>query len=276
MRRLIQSLSAIAMNSFVFLNPREGVTLYQGKLKSVCVPILNCYSCPLAWGSCPIGTVQQSLKMMRIPYFVFGFFAFIGAFVGRWSCGNICPFGFLQEMLYKIKTAKIRIKRIFRLNKYLVLLLTLSLPLLIHQPVFCKFLCPAGTIEASIAQIAMNPALLQSIGIIFYLKALLAIMFVAGSITMKRFFCVLFCPIGAIYGLFNRISLLQIKYDEKKCVRCGLCNRVCPMDINIYENQTDYDCIRCFECVNVCPYNALKKSTLFSKTATQEKDSSPI
>ncbi|MGE3062472.1 MAG: 4Fe-4S binding protein [bacterium] len=274
MRRLIQYLSAFLMNSFFFINPKNGTTLYQGKLKSVCVPILNCYSCPLAWGSCPIGSAQQSLKMMRIPYFVLGFFTAIGTLVGRYPCGNFCPFGLLQELLYKIKSVKIRIKRVFRLNKFIVLGLTLSLPLLIHQPVFCKFLCPAGTLEASIAQIIMNPALLQSIGLIFYLKAAFAILFVAGSITMKRFFCVIFCPIGAIYGLFNKVSLLQIKYDESKCTKCGMCNRVCPMDINIYENQTDYDCIRCFECVNVCPYKALKKSTIFSTPSHQENHSS--
>ena len=273
MRRLIQTLSAIVMNSFVFLNPKEGITLYQGKLKSVCVPILNCYSCPLAWGSCPIGAAQQTLKMMKIPYFVIGFFAFIGAFIGRYACGNFCPFGFLQEMLYKIKTKKIRIKRVFRLTKFAVLALTLSLPLLVHQPVFCKFLCPAGTLEASIAQIAMTPSLLQSIGFIFYLKALLAVAFIAGSISMKRFFCSTLCPIGAIYGLFNKISLLQIKYDESKCTKCGVCNHVCPMDINIYENTADYDCIRCFECVNKCPYNALSKGTLFSSPSSQEKNS---
>lgn len=276
MRRIIQSLSALLMNSFFFLKPSEGVTLYQGKLKSVCVPILNCYSCPLAWGSCPIGSVQQTLKLMKVPYFVFGFFSAIGAFVGRWACGNLCPFGFIQEMLYKIKTVKIRIRRIFRLNKYVVLALTLSLPLILHEPVFCKYLCPAGTVEASIAQIAMNPLLLQTVGFIFFLKAAIAVVFVAGSIAMKRFFCVLFCPIGALYGLFNRISLLQIKYDESRCVKCGICNRVCPMDINIYENQTDYDCIRCFECVDKCPYGALKKSTLFTSPASQEKSSSRI
>jgi len=261
------------MNSFFFLNPKEGITLYQGKLKSVCVPILNCYSCPLSWGSCPIGVVQQSLKIMKIPYFVFGFFGIIGTLVGRYPCGNLCPFGLLQEMLYKVKTTKIRIKRILRLNKYLILSLTFLLPVLIHQPVFCKYLCPAGTIEASIAQIIMNPALLQLVGIIFYIKFLFALLFIAGSMTMKRFFCVLFCPIGAIYGLFNKISLLQIKYDKSKCTKCGICSAVCPMDINIYENTTDYDCIRCFECINKCPSGALSKGILFNFPSSQEKHS---
>lgn len=273
MRRIIQFVSAFIMNSFLFLNPKEGITLYQGKLKSVCVPILNCYSCPLAWGSCPIGAAQQTLKMMRIPYFIFGFFGIIGAFIGRYGCGNLCPFGLLQEYLFKIKTKKLRIKRVFRLTKFIFLALTLLMPILIHQPFFCKYVCPAGTIEASIAQIVMNPSLIQLLGFYFYLKVFFVILFFAGAITIKRFFCVVFCPIGAIYGLFNKISLLQIKLDKSKCTKCGTCNAVCPMDINIYENTADYDCIRCFECVNKCPFNALSKGTILNSPSSREKSS---
>lgn len=264
-RRLIQIFSFILFNPYIFLNPKAGKVLYQGKIKSLCVPILNCYSCPLAVGSCPIGALQQTLKLNQIPVLILGFFGTIGLFIGRYPCGNFCPFGFLQELLYKIKFFKFRIKRIFRYTKYIILILSFLVPIFYKEVFFCKFICPAGTIEASLPQIIFNPALLANISWVFYLKISIAILFLFLSITTKRFFCSVLCPIGAIYGLFNKISLLQIKYDQKKCTKCGICQHVCPMDINIYENTTDIDCIRCFNCVNSCPSSALKVSNIFKE-----------
>ncbi|MEO0237156.1 MAG: 4Fe-4S binding protein [candidate division WOR-3 bacterium] len=264
-RRIIQIVSFIIFNPYILLNPKTGKVLYQGKLKSLCVPILNCYSCPLAVGSCPLGALQQTIKISQIPYLLLGFFGTIGIFIGRYPCGNFCPFGFLQELLYRIKSFKFRVKRPFRYIKYIFLILSFLIPFLYKEPFFCKFICPAGTIEASLPQIIFNPALLSNISWIFYLKIFFGISFIFSSITTKRFFCSTVCPIGAIYGLLNRISLLQIKYDKEKCTKCGVCNAVCPMDINIYENPHDIDCIRCFECVNRCPYGALKVSNNFKK-----------
>ncbi len=163
-------------------------------------------------------------------------------------------------MIYKLKTVKFHLPQFSRYIKYGVLILTVSLPFLIHQPVFCKYVCPAGTIEASIWQVLMNPALIMSIGFFFTLKYMMLFIFIIGSMTYKRFFCVTLCPIGAIYGLFNKISLLRMYIDKDKCTECGNCRLNCPMDISIYENTQNVDCIRCFECIKACPHQAVSKS----------------
>ena len=105
-RRIIQILSAIATDGYIqgFLNS----TIYQGKTKVVCVPGLNCYSCPGALGACPIGSLQGSLgrKQQHYSLYVLGFLFGFGILFGRFICGFLCPFGFLQELIYKMKTKK--------------------------------------------------------------------------------------------------------------------------------------------------------------------------
>ncbi len=273
-RKFVQIISAILFNSYLGVNPSKSQFLYQGNLKKVCVPILNCYSCPLAWGSCPIGSMQQSLKIGIIPFFTLGFFGIIGLFSGRFVCGWLCPFGFLQEMLYKIKTYKMRLPSFSRYIKYIVLALTFIIPIFFHEPFFCKFICPAGTVEASIWQLLMQPMLIDSIGFFFSLKYLFLFIFISGSITFKRFFCVTLCPIGAIYGLFNKISLLKLKVDKEKCTECDNCRLNCPMDISIFKNESHFDCIRCMKCIKSCPQYAVTSNVKIFKpmknNSTQE------
>ena len=79
-------------------------TIYKGELKRVCVPGLNCYSCPGALGSCPIGSLQAVLgdRDHWFSFYAVGFLLFIGALLGRFVCGWLCPFGLVQDLLHKI------------------------------------------------------------------------------------------------------------------------------------------------------------------------------
>ena len=129
--------------------------IYEGNLKSVCVPGLNCYSCPGAAGSCPIGSLQNALSAnkFRFPYYVLGLLIFFGAVLGRLVCGFLCPFGLLQDLLHKIPFPK-KIKtfkgdKFLRELKYAVLIvMVIILPLFVKlTPVFCKYLCPSGTVS---------------------------------------------------------------------------------------------------------------------------------
>ena len=110
-RRLIQLCAALIYN----LNLRgfAEVSIYKGKRKGLCVPGLNCYSCPGAIGSCPLGTLQNSLAAMdrKLPFYILGTLLLFGVTLGRTICGFLCPFGFLQELLYKIPLPKIKKNR---------------------------------------------------------------------------------------------------------------------------------------------------------------------
>lgn len=237
-------------------------TIYQGSMKSICVPILNCYACPLARTSCPIGILQHFIVTKSFPFYVIGVFGTVGIFLGRWTCGWLCPFGFLQDLLHKIKSKKLRMKRQITISKYIVLVvLVIVIPFITLESWFCK-LCPQGTLEGGIpialgflgeelkSQTLSSP--------LFYLKAGILIAIVVSSIFIKRFFCRIICPMGAILGLFNRISLLNLKINELTCDGCGRCRKICPVDINIYEDPNSPECIRCMECVKVCKQDAIK------------------
>ena len=105
--------------------------LYQGAGKTVCVPGLNCYSCPAASGACPIGAFQAVVGSSKFSfsYYITGFLILLGVLLGRFICGFLCPFGWFQELLHKIPTKKLSTKKLKPLTylKYAVLLVMVVL-----------------------------------------------------------------------------------------------------------------------------------------------------
>ena len=154
-RTLIQTITTIATNSYIkgFL---EG-NIYRGETKRFCVPGLNCYSCPGALGACPIGSLQAVIGSIeyQLSYYVLGIIIFFGILLGRFVCGWLCPFGFIQELINKIPSKKIKIsgKNPLRYLKYGILIIfVILLPMMavnefgFGSPFFCKYICPAGTL----------------------------------------------------------------------------------------------------------------------------------
>ena len=105
-RHLVQLIATFMTNPHVS-NFTDG-TIHKGKSKSFCSPGLNCYSCPAAGAACPIGALQsvENGNKYHISYYVMGFLLITGAFLGRFVCGFLCPFGFFQDLLYKIRVKK--------------------------------------------------------------------------------------------------------------------------------------------------------------------------
>ncbi len=259
-RRWIQLYSALLFNA----NIKGFVTgqIYRGPTKNICVPSLNCYSCPGAVGACPLGSLQNALieSKTRTPAYIFGTIILFGLLLGRTICGFLCPVGLFQELIYKIKTPKVKkskITRAFSYLKYVLLvLLVVILPIAFAVPGFCEFICPAGTLEGGVGLLS-NPAnegTLGMLGPLFSWKFTLLVALIIASIFIYRIFCRFLCPLGAIYGFFCRIALLGIKLDKDKCTDCGLCIGVCQMDI---KHVGDHECIHCGKCIEVCPVKAI-------------------
>ena len=258
----IQALAALLQNANLkgFFTEK----IYQGPLKSVCVPGLNCYSCPGAVGACPIGSLQSFLSglRVRIPYYIVGLLLFFGAVLGRAVCGFLCPFGFLQELLNKIpgvpKRDHFRLDRPLRRLKYVVLvLLVVVLPLLYPlTPFFCKYLCPSGTL-AGILLAARDSMVRAQLGGIFLWKLFVLLWVVAACLVIYRPFCKYLCPLGAIYGLFNRFALYRTHLDTDKCIHCGACAAACRMCVDPSKTPNSAECIRCGDCARACPADAL-------------------
>ena len=239
--------------------------LYKGELKNICSPGLNCYSCPAAIFSCPLGALQTIFGSIRFnfSFYVIGFLLMTGLLLGRAICGFLCPFGLFQELLYKIKSPKFNLWRSLIYIKYLILLLfVIAIPLTskLGEPAFCEYICPAGTFETAIPMLATHSEYRSVIGELFVLKLILLMFTIIGSIIVYRFFCKLICPLGAIYGLMNRISIYRMNVDNNLCINCGRCQKVCKMNINPVAESNSIECIRCGDCQQICPKNAINLS----------------
>lgn len=267
-RRIIQLLSLIATNSYVqgFLKS----TIYKGDTKVVCVPGLNCYSCPGARGACPIGAMQAVIgsRKYSISFYVLGILMAFGIVLGRAICGFLCPFGFLQDMLYKIKIKKFSVPKKLdsklRYLKYIILIfMVFLLPMFlvnkygIAPPYFCQYICPAGTLEGGIPLIIGNESLRQMLGWLFSWKMFLLIITIYTSMIIYRPFCKYICPLGAIYALFNKYSFYQINIDTNKCTGCRICEKACKMNVPVLKNPNHFECIRCGDCKKACPTGAI-------------------
>lgn len=267
-RTFVQALFAFTTNAHVqgFLVGK----IYKGKIKNVCVPGLNCYSCPGAIGACPIGAMQAVEGSTRygISMYVLGFLVFVGIMLGRFVCGWLCPFGWIQELLHRIPGRKVKVpkkvNRVLKWLKYTILLIfVILLPILtvdqfgLATPYFCKYICPAGTLEGGIPLLLMNKSLRSAIGFLFTWKVGILVAVIAASILVFRPFCRYLCPLGAFYSLFNPVSFYRYKVDQSKCTQCGKCARICKMDICTYQTPNAMECIRCGECIKACPTKAI-------------------
>lgn len=267
-RTAVQILFAALSNGYAAGFARG--TIYKGPGKFVCVPGLNCYSCPGALGSCPIGAFQAVLssRNYRFAFYVVGFLMVVGALLGRLVCGWLCPFGLVQDLLHKIpfpkKIRKVPGDRWLRWIKYVLLVgFVIVLPLTVvdvvgqGQPWFCKYICPSGTLLGGLPLIAANPALRDALGWLFTWKAAILVVLVLLSVVIYRPFCRYLCPLGAIYGLFNPIAVYRLKVEEDKCVRCGKCQSACKLNLAVYKTPNHAECIRCGDCMRACPTGAV-------------------
>lgn len=272
-RKIVQAGWGILSNGYIigFIKGR----IYRGPLKNFCVPGMNCYSCPGALGSCPIGAMQSVLdgRKRTFPFYVIGYLSIIGLMVGRFICGWLCLFGLLEELLYKIPTPKLKLPekldKVLRYLKYLILLIfVFAFPFFcrseygVGEPFFCKFICPVGTLEGGIPLVLLNEGMRSAVGFLFKWKFVGLIMCLLTSVFIYRPFCKYICPLGAFYSLFQRVSFLRMSYDTNKCINCGACARKCKMNVDPVRNPNSIECIRCGECVKGCPQGALTFSSI--------------
>lgn len=269
MRHTVQILFTAITNGYV-LGFSQG-KIYRGTSKRVCVPGLNCYSCPGAIGSCPIGSLQAVLnsKNYQVSFYVLGFLMIFGALLGRFVCGWLCPFGLVQDLLYKLpfvkKIKQVPFDRCLRKLKYVILVVfVIALPLLAVGesgygiPWFCKLLCPSGTLFGGIPLLVKNPELRQAAGVLFSWKMGVLLFLLLLSSLIYRPFCKYLCPLGAIYGMFNRFSLYHYEIDTAACTHCKKCEAVCPMSVNVTAQPNSSECIRCGKCQAACPTKAIR------------------
>ena len=92
------------------------------------------------------------------------------------------------------------------------------------------------------------------LNILFTRKFIIMVAIFAACVFIYRAFCRFICPLGAIYGLFSRLSLLGVKVEAEKCTHCGRCVAHCRVDVR---HVGDHECIHCGACIDVCPTKAI-------------------
>ena len=269
LRLIVQVCFAALSNGYVqgFVEGR----IFTGPTKAICMPGLNCYSCPGALGACPLGSLQATLgsRQYRFAFYVVGFLMIVGALAGRLVCGWLCPFGLIQDLLYKIPFVKkwktLPADNVLKWLKYVLLaVLVILLPLFAvdivgqGKPWFCAYVCPAGTLEAGLPLVLLDKGLRAVVGWLYAWKVFILIGILLLSVLVYRPFCRYLCPLGAIYGLFNPVSLYRYTVDKKACTQCGACQKACKFNIRVYENPNSIDCIRCGDCKRACPHSAIQ------------------
>lgn len=262
-RRIVQTLSIFALNPVFF------------QLKGLCVPVMNCWSCPAAAYACPIGAIGYYLAAGFIPFLALGIMIATGILVGRLLCGWVCPFGFIQELLHKIPTKKFEPPKFTYLFKYFILVFFVFMVASFWRSTevkayFCSW-CPAGMLEAAVpvktyealgGDITTHPGEenepqaegteVKRPTVMTFLKSIkfwILIAVLLGAVFMNRFFCRVICPIGAMLGIFNKISFLNLKIGRGKCEGCSSCAQKCTMDPDLKPAENSPECIRCYDCL---------------------------
>ncbi len=230
-------------------------------------PFMNCQSCELATGACPLGTFQMALLNKQIPFLVIGQIILVGVLTGRTVCGWVCPYGFLSDIFNKLPGKRVRVKKVFNNIKYIYLAVFLVSAIAYFfrdkstTLFYCSFLCPVG-FYYGILEYGLTTGLPDVISQFPFIHILLAyhlgfaLTIIIGSIKLGgRFFCKYACPLGTLYGLFSKISLLQVRLNNNRCTNCMACIQVCPMKIDVRDQRfkNKSDCINCGRCVKVCP-----------------------
>ena len=238
------------------------------RMHTVCGPVFHCYACPLALFGCPIGVIAQFSALHLFPYFAVGLLIAFGVMIGSLVCGWMCPFGLLQDVAAKVPAPRFKIPRWMGHFRYVVLIGTvLAVPYFFGEghPLFICRICPAGGLEKALPDVVSAAVAGDVIPWPNALKITIIVVFVAAIFFTIRPWCRILCPLGAIFGFFNRFSLFTLDLKEHQCTQCGRCRTLCRYGVQPDKTPNADHCIRCLECTR-CGPGALKPATLLDET----------
>lgn len=237
------------------------------RLHNMCAPVFHCHACPLSTFACPIGIIAQFSALHIFPFIAIGILIVAGILFGSLVCGWVCPFGFLQDLIGKIPTPKFDLPKWTSSLRYVVLIGTvLAVPYFFGEghPLFICRVCPAGALESAVPNIAGQALAGQKIAWPNAVKLTILGLFLIGIFFVKRPWCRILCPLGAIFSLFNRVSAFFLRFNADECTNCEQCHKLCEYGIEPERSPNDFRCVRCLECIR-CGPQALTFGSIFEQ-----------
>lgn len=189
-------------------------------------------------------------------------------------CGWICPFGTVEEFIGKIgrKIFKkrynnfipLKLDRLLRYLRYVILILVVVNTAISGKLLFSNFDPYFALFKIWSSEVTRLSLLALALTLI-------------GSLFVERPWCKYLCPFGALLGIFNFFRIVKLKRNEKTCINCKICDRVCPMNIDISTSKviSDHQCISCLLCTDeiACPVsNSLSFSVLERKNSKENSE----
>jgi len=245
------------------------------RMHTMCSPVFHCYACPLATFACPIGIIAQFGALHVFPFIAVGLLIAVGALFGTLICGWVCPFGFLQDLTAKVPTPKFDLPKFTGYFRYVVLIVTvLAVPYFFGEehPLFVCRVCPAGALEAAVPTMIGQTINGEVVVWPNAIKLTILILFLIAIFFIKRPWCRVLCPLGAIFSLFNRVSAFFLRFNADKCTHCERCHKLCEYGIEPEKTPNDLQCIRCLECTKCSP-DALNLGNIFEYS--KDRDVAP-
>jgi len=245
------------------------------RLHTMCAPVFHCYACPLSTFACPIGIIAQFSALHFFPLIAVGLLVTVGALFGSLVCGWVCPFGFLQDLAAKVPTRRFDLPKIAGHMRYVMLIGTvLAIPYFFGEghPLFVCRICPAGALEAAVPNMIGQVIAGSEVVWPNAVKLTILALFLIAIFFMRRPWCRLLCPLGAIFTLFNRFSAFFLHFDTEECTHCERCHKLCKFGIEPEKAPNDLRCVRCLECTRCSP-EALSLGSIFENTDSKAERS---
>jgi polyferredoxin len=174
-----------------------------------------------------------------------GILLFIILISGRKLCGKFCPYGLLQDLIYKIRFP-VKIRN-FSGDKYL------------------RYL------KCGLVFLPFFNNVYENIKLPLFANIMIFVFVILITIIISRPMCKYLCPFGIILAIGNKIPSKKYEVKHEKCTECGLCVKKCKMDIIPYKQINNIECIYCETCLKICPCKAIYKKPRLPSVANGQK-----
>ncbi len=207
---------------------------------------------PLEWALITLSTKTVIVSLL-VPALIVVLIIFL---FGRFFCGWICPMGILLDYSHKLTVEKNKRFGALRKNreKYIVLLIVLAASLIFNFTIPYLY-SPPGIVYRILIYYTLRGVIGADLAILLFLLILDVF-----ATRYGRTWCNTLCPLGTIISIFSIVNLVRPKVDQKTCINCLECERICPMRIPIIQADgwAMTACNKCFKCREICPVKAIK------------------